>query len=117
MVREGPKGVWSVPSCSNCYRVMPLPLRSSSAALWLGIQGWPLKPFDGTLIRDKQHRSSVEFFVDTSQEYGGGGGGEKNPSPIFTHGPSFHLQAATGHQSAPHMHVLVCICSNVRQFL
>ena len=28
----------------------------------------------------------------------------------------FHGGAASRSQSAPHMHVLVCICSNVRQF-
>ena len=36
-----------------------------------------------------------------------GGGGNMPPRP-WPH---------AGQQSAPHMHVLVCICSNVRQFI
>ena len=50
---------------------------------------------------------------DASAE-GGGGITVKGHEIIEGGGCVARLQA--GQQSAPHMHVLVCICSNVRQF-
>ena len=37
------------------------------------------------------------------------------PVPL-TRGIQMHIRPQAGEQGAPHLHALVCMCSNVRQF-